>query len=556
MGRVSDEIGLLCEPYLLLPDETGVEVAWVTDRRPRASRLVFVPWELADRLEQLSPDELLDASIGGELPGAVWVQAISTRLPAMAEDRESVLPARLVDLRLALRSGETSGVTVPREVWRIAARATGLEPGRAYAYRVASSGVASDVARLSAAPPAGAPMLRLLLTSDHQLGATVPATMKQAIAATGRFDAVLYAGDFVNVPDRASEWFDDARGSAFFPSMRGILPNTPMLSVVGNHEVQGTREAGATLAESFESALPLAVSPDGLSLSNYEMLFPSPSGSRFFAITFGGVRIIALSAARVWRSERAAEHPEDRVASSRYQESREVLDDPLAQRYGSHIIDDLSAGSPQYNWLRRELRSPEFAGARLRIVVMHESPHSIGVNAMPHFAHPVRLEERDATGRVTGVRYDYPSSENILLRDVAPLLEAARVELVIGGHSHLWSRFTSPAGVHYLETSHAGSTHGAFESGGGRQRARPPRLWNAHDALAQGDPGGLTPIVPSIRPRLGPEDQPLPYVADPELSVFSVLTVSADAGAEVSSYVVDSRTPDAPAQLFDAFPLG
>ncbi|MBS3177416.1 MULTISPECIES: metallophosphoesterase family protein [unclassified Pseudoclavibacter] len=553
---MSDEIGLLCKPYLLLPDETGVEVAWVTDRRPRASRLVFAPWELADRLEQLSPDELLDASIGGELPAAVRVQAASTRLSAMAEDRESMLPARLVDLRLALQSGETSGVTVPREVWRIAARATGLEPGRAYAYRVASSGVASDVARLSAAPPADSPSLRLLLTSDHQLGATVPATMQQAIAATGGFDAVLYAGDFVNVPDRASEWFDDARGSAFFPSMRGILPDTPMLSVVGNHEVQGMREAGATLAESFESALPLAVSPDGLSLSIYEMLFPSPSGSRFFAITFGGVRIIALSAARVWRSDRAEEHPEDRVASSRYQESRDVLDDPLAQRYGSHIIDDLSAGSPQYNWLRRELRSPEFAEARLRIVVMHESPHSIGVNAMPHFAHPVRLEERDATGQVTGVRYDYPSSENILLRDVAPLLEAAGVELVIGGHSHLWSRFTSPAGVHYLETSHAGSTHGAFASGGGRQRARPPRLWNAHDALAQGDPGGLTPIVPNIRPRLGPEDQPLPYVADPELSVFSVLTASADAGAEVSSYVVDSRSPDAPAQLFDAFPLG
>ena len=187
---------------------------------------------------------------------------------------------------------------------------------------------------------------------------------------------------------------------------------------------------------------------------------------------------------------------------------------------------------------------------------MHESPHSIGVNAMPHFAHPVRLEERNAAGEVSGVRYDYPSSENILLRDVAPLLEAAGVELVLGGHSHLWSRFTSKAGVHYLETSHAGSTHGAFDRSSGRRRAGPPRQWNVYDALSQGDPGGLAPVVPTISPRRGVADLPLPYVADPDLSIFSVLTVSADAGAVVGSYVYDTRTPEAPAHLFDEFALG
>ncbi|PPG39655.1 metallophosphoesterase [Pseudoclavibacter sp. RFBA6] len=549
---MSDDVGMLCEPYLLRPDETGVEVAWVTDRRPRASRLVFAPIERAERLARLTPDELHRADLGALLPGATSVETVCTRLPAMAEDRDSALPTELVELRRAL---ETE-VIVSREVWRVSADATGLVPGQDYAYRVVSDGATSAVARLTAAPPPDAPLLRILLTSDHQLGATVPAAMQQASAVVGPFDAVFYAGDFVNVPDRASEWFDDAGGSAFFPAMRSILPSTPIFPVVGNHEVQGRRAAGAGLTASFDNALPLAVSADGHSLSNYEGLFPSVSGQRYYAVTFGGVRIIALSAARVWRSGRADERPEARNVSSRYQESRDVLDDPLAQRYGSHIIDDLSVGSTQHIWLRRELQSPEFAEARLRVVVMHESPHSIGVNAMPHFAHPVRLEERDATGQATGVRYDYPSSENILLRDVAPLLEAAGVELVIGGHSHLWSRFTSPAGVHYLETSHAGSTHGAFESGGGRRRARPPRLWNSYDTLAQGDPGGLAPIVPSIRPQLGHEGPPLPYVADPTLSVFSVLTVSADAGAVVESYVVDSCTPEAPAQLFDAFPLG
>lgn len=552
MTRVRDDIGLLCEPYLLRPDESSVEVAWVTDGRPPESRLVYAAAEVAEQLANLTATELQSSELAILLPGAVTVDAASTHLKAMAEDRESALPTGLIELRRAL---ETE-VTVAREVWRVSARATGLVPGRDYAYRVVSGGAASRVARLSPAPPADVPLLRILLTSDHQLGASVPGAMEQATVTAGAFDAVLYAGDFVNVPDRASEWFDDARGSAFFPSMQGILPSTPIFPVVGNHEVQGRREEGAMLAESFESALPLATCADGHSLSNYETLFPSVSGSRYYAVTFGGVRIIALSAARVWRSDRADDHPEDRFVSSRYQEARRVLGDPLGQRYGSHIIDDLRAGSEQHDWLRRELASPAFAEARLRIVVMHESPHSIGVNAMPHFAHPVRLEERNAAGEVSGVRYDYPSSENILLRDVAPLLEAAGVELVLGGHSHLWSRFTSKAGVHYLETSHAGSTHGAFDRSSGRRRAGPPRQWNVYDALSQGDPGGLAPVVPTISPRRGVADLPLPYVADPDLSIFSVLTVSADAGAVVGSYVYDTRTPEAPAHLFDEFALG
>ncbi len=543
---------MLCEPYLLLPDESSVGVAWVTDRRPELSRLVFGPVDVAPRLAKLTPAQLRSVDLGQLVPGVVAVDAVSVRLSAMAEDRESALPPGLTGLRQALEAE----VTVPREVWRVTARATGLAQGRDYAYRVVSSGVASEVARLSASPPEGAPVLRFLLTSDHQLGDAVPEAMRQATAIAGRFDAVLYAGDFVNVPDRASEWFDDARGSAFFPSMRGILPNTPIFPVVGNHEVQGRREAGAMLAESFEGALPRAVCPEGLSLSNYEALFPSPSGAHYYAVSIGGVRVVALSAARVWRSERADDDPEDRFVSSRYQEAFRVLGDVLGQRYGSHIIDDLAAGSEQYEWLRRELSSPEFREARLRVVVMHESPHSIGVNAMPQFAHPVRLEERGSDGVLHGIRYDYPAAENILLRDVAPLLEASGVELVVGGHSHLWSRFVSESGVNYLETSHAGSTHGAFDRSSGRRRARPPRRWNRHEVLPQGDPGGLAPVVPSVSPRRGADDRPLPYVADADLSVFSILTVAADAGAKVESYVFDARTPGVRAELFDEFALG
>ncbi len=44
----------------------------------------------------------------------------------------------------------------------------------------------------------------------------------------------------------------------------------------------------------------------------------------------------------------------------------------------------------------------------------------------------------------------YPAAADILCRDVVPLLEEAGVNLVYSGHSHLWNRFVSAAGVNYL----------------------------------------------------------------------------------------------------------
>jgi len=59
----------------------------------------------------------------------------------------------------------------------------------------------------------------------------------------------------VNVPDRASEWFDDKRGGALFPCSSGTIMNwtngvnflhggeliqhAPLFTAIGNHEVMG-----------------------------------------------------------------------------------------------------------------------------------------------------------------------------------------------------------------------------------------------------------------------------------------------------------------------------
>ena len=74
----------------------------------------------------------------------------------------------------------------------------------------------------------------------------------------GDVDAVLVAGDLVNVPDRASEWFDNAEGAAFFPALQGrshyaltangrttryrggaLIQTAPLFPAAGNHEVMG-----------------------------------------------------------------------------------------------------------------------------------------------------------------------------------------------------------------------------------------------------------------------------------------------------------------------------
>jgi len=57
----------------------------------------------------------------------------------------------------------------------------------------------------------------------------------------------------------------------------------------------------------------------------------------------------------------------------------------------------------------------------------------------------VQVIDRDEDGNIKAVRYEYPKEADYIIRDVVPLLEAANVQLVFYGHSHLWNRFVSPA---------------------------------------------------------------------------------------------------------------
>ncbi|MEV0718215.1 hypothetical protein [Asanoa sp. NPDC050611] len=397
----------------------------------------------------------------------------------------------------------------------------GLGAGRT-PYRIVSvlaDGAVTGSREYSLAPaaPPGT-NVRLLLSSDHQMWRMTPANIAKVAETVGvELDGVLFAGDMVGVPDRAADWFDHPTGRGFFASMTGradteiagrryrgapLLQHAPLFPAIGNHEVMGRRARHRTLREKFDDP-----APDAWDTASYEALFPvpaGPAGPRWWARTVGDVFVVALFVTRAWRD-----------AVTTYTEPADRLGDPMG---GQFLFERVDAGSPQYEWLAAELASPPARAAKFRVVLFHHASHGLGAHAVPAYTDPVP----------TDGGYAYPIEHDVVLRDLAPLFGSAGVDLVVNGHSHLWNRFRDPAGVNWLETSNVGNSYGAFPE--------------------RGDPGGLTPVMPTVAPLTGPTGAPLPYVADNDITVFSVLD---SAAGVVRSYRFDTRRPAEPALLFD-----
>lgn len=572
-------LGLLTDPFLQAPTADGVSVVWMTEYAGVRHTLL-----VGEAVEALTDEQLVAAATGTPPAGVRAFAASSFRLSRVVEDAASNVADKPTTM-------------TPREVHRHEAVATGLSARTPYRIVSTDGGAfaASGTFELAPAPKPGQD-LTIMLTSDHQAMVNTPANLALAKATLGTIDAVFLAGDLVNVPDRASEWFDDTRGSGFFPALQGrggrvstggrsypggeIVQSAVLYPSIGNHEVQG-RVDGLTalnlnncvprdIAERRYEQVRATVNPTGdptvreqwlednsWSTTTYEEIFSipddSPGGKRYYATTVGDVRLVSLFSTRIWRGTNANPLPADRTAISRYQESVASLTDPMAQGYGEFVFESLAAGSEQYEWLREELASEAFQGAAIKVVVLHEGPQGLGDNVMPVFAEPDRIETRDAAGVLTSVRYEYHPRDNMLLHDLQPLLEEAGTDLVLNGHSHLWNRFRSEGGTNWLETSNTGNTYGAFDSLSSRTRPLPPAPWNADHYLALGNPGGLEPILPTVAPFLNPDGVPLPFVQSNDLCVFTAL----DTGTRtVTSWVYDVRTPDTAPWVLDEFTIG
>lgn len=576
--------GLLTDPFLQYPTETSVRVVWFSEFAGRDHTVIY----------GTQPDQPLEDNDRQQ------VVATTRQLTRLREDQRSQLP-----------NGEILEAVTPRDVWRHEAEVTGLTPGQRFPYQVQStqedgSVLTSETFSLSAAPAPGQ-SLKILLTSDHQQRPMTAVNLQKVQETMGTIDAVFLAGDLVNIPDRASEWFDDAQGAAFFPALQGranyalnregrttfyqggqLIQEAPLFPAVGNHEVMGRFSEVVPLNDQFNDPVPRRAAielyqtnpdlfnPEGdpalrrqwiinhsFNSDTYEEIFSLPKSqvpnperaeetSRYYAVTFGDVRLISLFVTNIWRRPGVGEN-----VRGKYRESKADLSNPVAWGHGQHIFEPISQGSFQYQWLQQELNSPEFQQAKYKIAMLHHPPHTLGDNIVPPFTDPVPIYDRNPDGSLRSIRYEYPIQNDYIIRDLVPLLEAAGVHLVLYGHSHLWNRFESSTGMHFLETSNVGNTFGAYWKKESRPLppAEPTKDLDKYQQAyykAQGDPNGLDPVEPTLAPLIDENGEAMPYIASNDITAFSILET---ATGTVTSYYFDTRKPNSDVVKFDEFTL-
>lgn len=444
----------------------------------------------------------------------------------------------------------------------------------------------SRVFTLAPKPKSGTP-LKILLTSDHQLMPLTAANLQQVKDLLGQVDGIFFAGDLVNISDRASEWFDDTRGGAFFPCLQGranyaltkndhttvyhggeLIQHAPLFTALGNHEVMGAYGDTKDLNQQFSNARPrdfalnqyeaLAdiinpendpvikqawVKANSFNTDTYEEIFSLPESitgkKKYYSLSFGDIWLGVLYITNIWRSPLL-----EPTIRGRYQESTDTLNQAEQWGHGQHIFEPITPESEQYLWLKNELTTPEFQEAKYKIIMFHHPPHTLGGNIVPPYTNPIPRIDYDSQGEIKSVTYEYPPEKDYIIRDLIPLLEKAKIQLVFFGHSHLWNRFKGDQGMHFLESSNVGNSYGAHV--GANHRPIPQNSPYA----ATGDPNGLEAKIPSIAPLTDSTGQQEAYIASNDITVFSILDTAV---GSVSSYRFDTCEPKKPPVKFDEF---
>lgn len=347
----------------------------------------------------------------------------------------------------------------------------GLSPGETVEY-TAHTGDAATPAFTCRSKVSDGEGVRFLLTSDAQGSPLATQAIARVADVAGPFDFIVFPGDLPERPFVAEDWWapvpnGNEVGSrpethAFFPVFQGyawteasqgghvqgapLLQSLPLYAAIGNHDVAGV--------VGFDWN-PSRIDPRGSDTTTFEELFGPPDkpvGERkYYAFTYGNVRVVVLFVARAWRRA-------DHVGKTGPTYEEEHPEDPARWTHGRFPFTSIAPGSPQYEWLARELKSSAWSEAEYRIVALHHPIYSMGHDWTPPFVEPEPVEVRDERGVLRSRRYRYPAEKDVLRNDLAPLLARHGTHLVVYGHSHTYNRFRVD-GVHYLESSHLGKVY-------------------------------------------------------------------------------------------------
>ncbi len=578
---------MLTDPFLQRPTPESVQVIWFTEFAGQEHWLYYgADLEQAARAQTTRIDRLLD---GGQDP----------------PQPRSALPRlrRTVWRHEAMATGLTPGVRVPYFVRSVAEQDRQID---------------SPTFTLQPLPPADQPLKILLTSDHQLMPNThinlskVVETVGSVDAVFLAGDLVNIPDRWEEWFGRTP------RGIGFFPALQGralkfspklgyrggaILQEAHLFTAIGNHEVMGRvdPETGIAdypnkqprwFAEIRYQQLADQINPEGdpeirkqwiqdhsWNTAAYEQIFSLPNDGpgreRYYSQSYGDVFLISLFATRPWRLPGL-----DVPAGGKYHEGPDQLASPEHWTFGDFLYESYGKGSEQYTWLMEQLGSAEFESARYALVMSHQISGGMGDNAVPLLTDPIATFEYQTAEnsvakrritfpftveewsrslqpilpRITAITYDYPRDRDPWQLEIVPMLEAAGVDLIHHGHSHLWYRSQTSGGVHVLETSNVGNSYGSYLEGYKSRSNFPedPVRYDPDNYVAYGDPYGLTPIPPTIFSPMSHNDLPLPTVDSNELSVFTILETGS---GQVSSYGVDLNEPGQPVRLFDQFQL-
>jgi len=292
---------------------------------------------------------------------------------------------------------------------------------------------------------------------------------QHAAALYPALDGVLFAGDLVQHPRRASDWVSghvagaqaaDPR-PAFFDALQGryhdvrpdapfaggaLLQSAPLYPAVGNHEVSGRFRLNApvpgtdrtvSIAAMYNDPQPRwfaarthgpdAVPDASHDFDTYRALFRQPASGDpaegYYATRIGDVFLVSLNVSRIWRRPIAG-HPQQ---SGKYDEGQAVLHDPDRWGLGEFLFTRIDADAPQVAWLRDVLDSPDARGATYRVAMLHQSAFGLGANSVPVLADPVwTLDATTPDGGHVQKRLTFPpdpaARRALFDAEVAPLI--------------------------------------------------------------------------------------------------------------------------------------